>query len=68
MVITGKVTDAQTGEAMPGVNVLVVGTSIGVITDLSGSYSVLVTDRNAKLKFSFIGYETQRSPKRKINY
>lgn len=62
MVITGKVTDAQTGEAMPGVNVLVVGTSIGVITDLSGSYSVLVTDRNAKLKFSFIGYETQEIP------
>ena len=62
MVITGKVTDAQTGEAMPGVNVLVVGTSIGVITDLSGSYSVLVTDRNAKLKFSFIGYEAQEIP------
>ncbi|HBE43210.1 MAG TPA: SusC/RagA family TonB-linked outer membrane protein, partial [Bacteroidales bacterium] len=42
-----------------GVNILVVGTSIGAITDVSGRYSVTVTDRNAMLRFSFIGYVTQ---------
>lgn len=59
MSITGKVTDSQTGDAMPGVNILVVGTSIGVITDVSGRYSISVNDRNATLRFSFIGYVTQ---------
>ncbi len=59
MTVSGKVTDSQTGEAMPGVNILVVGTSLGAITDVSGSYSVTVTDRNATLRFSFIGYVSQ---------
>ena len=57
--ITGKVTDSQTGEAMPGVNILVIGTSLGAITDASGRYSITVPDRNATLRFSFIGYVTQ---------
>jgi len=59
LTVTGKVTDSQTGETMPGVNILVVGTSIGAITDASGSYSLTVTDRNATLRFSFIGYVSQ---------
>ena len=59
MTVTGKVTDSQTGETMPGVNILVVGTSIGSITDAAGMYSVTVTDRNATLRFSFIGYVAQ---------
>jgi len=62
MTVSGKVTDSQTGDAMPGVNILVVGTSIGVITDASGRYSVTVTNRNATLRFSFIGYVTQEVP------
>ena len=57
--VNGTVTDSQTGEAMPGVNILVIGTSLGAITDASGSYSITVTDRNATLRFSFIGYVTQ---------
>ena len=57
--ITGKVTDSQTGETMPGVNILVVGTSIGIITDATGRYSITVADRNATFRFSFIGYVTQ---------
>ncbi len=59
MTVTGKVTDSQSGETMPGVNILVVGTSIGSITDAAGLYSVTVTDRNATLRFSFIGYVAQ---------
>lgn len=57
--ITGTVTDAANGQAMVGVNVLVKGTTIGAITDVSGKYILTVTDPNASLVFSFIGYVTQ---------
>jgi len=60
--VTGKVTDSQTGEPMPGVNVVVKGTTIGTMTDGSGNYSLNVPDRNATLVFSFIGYTTQEIP------
>jgi TonB-linked SusC/RagA family outer membrane protein len=60
--ITGKVTDGQTNEAMAGVNISVKGTSSGTITDASGKFSLPVTDRNATLVFSFIGYVTQEVP------
>ncbi len=58
-IITGKVTDSQTGEAMPGVNIMIKGTSIGSSADMNGTYSLSVSDRNAILVFSFIGYITQ---------
>ncbi len=54
--ITGKVIDASTGEPLPGVNVVVSGTTIGVVTDVSGNYTVEVTANNASLIFSYIGY------------
>jgi TonB-linked SusC/RagA family outer membrane protein len=57
--VTGKITDVATGQAMPGVNIQVKGTSIGAIGDIEGNYSLTVTDRNATLVFSFIGYVTQ---------
>ncbi len=58
-IVTGKVTDAATGEAMPGVNIQIKGTTIGAIADAEGKYSLSVADRNATLIFSFIGYITQ---------
>ncbi len=61
-IITGRVTDSQTRESMPGVNIVVKGTSIGTITDINGNYSLTVTDRNAILVFSFIGYISQEIP------
>ncbi|MGQ9621298.1 MAG: carboxypeptidase-like regulatory domain-containing protein, partial [Bacteroidales bacterium] len=61
-VVTGKVTDSQTGEPMPGVNVVVKGTTIGAITDANGNYSINVPDRNVTLVFSFIGYTNQEVP------
>ena len=54
--VTGTVTDAITGEPMPGVNIVVKGTTIGALTDLSGRYSVTVSDPNDVLVFTFIGY------------
>ncbi len=57
--ITGKVTNAADGSGLLGVNITVVGTSQGAITDIDGNYSIKVPDDNASLKFSFIGYTTQ---------
>jgi TonB-linked SusC/RagA family outer membrane protein len=57
-IITGTVTDAE-GEPLPGVNVVVKGTSIGMITDVNGRYSINVPDENAELQFSFMGFATR---------
>ncbi|MGD0342002.1 MAG: TonB-dependent receptor [Bacteroidales bacterium] len=54
--VTGKVTDAATGLPLPGVNVVVSGTTIGVITDANGNYSIDLANSNGTLEFSFIGY------------
>ncbi len=54
--ITGIITD--NGEPMPGVNVMVKGTLNGVVTDVNGKYSIIVSDKNAILVFSFVGYVT----------
>ena len=53
------VTDAATGQPMPGVNVVVSGTTLGAITDASGQYTLVVPNASVKLQFSFIGYSTQ---------
>jgi len=60
--VTGQVTDATTGEALPGVNVLLVGTSQGTVTDLDGNYSIDANSPLDSLKFSFIGYTTEVIP------
>lgn len=55
--ITGRITDAS-GQGMPGVNVLVKGTTNGTTTDANGNYS-LATKAEDILQISFIGYKTQ---------
>ena len=59
--VTGKVTD-DNGAGLPGVNVLVEGTSTGVITDTAGDYQIAVPDGShvLKLKFSFVGFVTEK--------
>lgn len=58
VMVTGQVTD-ETNFGMPGVNVQVKGTTIGVITDMDGNYSIEVPNSKSVLVFSFIGYTTQ---------
>ncbi len=57
IVVTGTITDAKSGEALPRASVKVDGSPIGVTTDDEGKYSVTVPSSNAKLLFSFIGYQ-----------
>ncbi|PGH38932.1 MAG: SusC/RagA family TonB-linked outer membrane protein [Candidatus Nephrothrix sp. EaCA] len=59
MQVSGKVTDANTGEPLPGVNVAVKGTLNGTSTDADGKFSLPVPDQGAVLVFTFVGYLTQ---------
>ncbi|MGF1583854.1 MAG: SusC/RagA family TonB-linked outer membrane protein [Bacteroidales bacterium] len=60
--VTGRVTDSATGEALPGVSVVVKGTTIGASTDIEGRYSITLPDDAELLLFSFIGMETLEIP------
>src|SRR5687768_18177070 len=58
--VSGKVSD-QLGAGMPGVNIIVKGTSVGTTTDAAGAYKLDLNNDMATgtLVFSFIGYATQ---------
>jgi Ca-activated chloride channel homolog len=55
--ITGKVTSADDGIGLPGVNVLAKGTTNGTVTDAQGKYSITISAHGGTLVFSFIGFE-----------
>lgn len=57
--VTGKVTEAETGDPIPGANVVVKGTSNGTVTDIDGNFSINVAESSAVLVFSFVGFVTQ---------
>lgn len=56
--VTGKVTDTK-GSPIPGVSVVVKGTTAGVITDANGNFSLTNTPDGAILRFSFVGMVAQ---------
>ncbi len=58
--ISGIITDATTKEPLVGVNVVIEGTTIGVISDVDGKFNIEVSNPNAILIASFIGYNTER--------
>ena len=57
--VTGTVTDAVTGEAIVGANVIVKGTTDGTVTDVEGLYTLDVKSADAVLLFSYLGYLAQ---------
>lgn len=61
-IITGTVVSADDQEPLPGVSVVVTGTSRGTITDLEGTYRIGIEEEDASLTFSFVGYETSSIP------
>jgi TonB-linked SusC/RagA family outer membrane protein len=59
--VQGKVISKEEGVGLPGVSVVVKGTTNGTVTDVTGSYKLNVGD-NAILVFSFVGYATEEVP------
>ena len=57
--ITGTVSDATNQSTIPGVNIVVKGTTTGTVTDINGNYTVNIPSKIATLVFSFVGYEPQ---------
>ena len=57
--ITGSVISAEDGSPLPGVSVVVKGTTVGTVTDFDGNYSITVPQGANTLVFSFVGMRTQ---------
>ena len=58
IIITGTVTDTN-GEPLPGASVMIKGATQGTTTDFNGAFSLPVSNENATLVFSFVGFMTQ---------
>ncbi len=57
--ITGKVLSEEDNTGIPGVNILVKGTSTGTVTDIDGNYSIEVPNQNASIVFSAVGFVSE---------
>jgi len=57
--VSGTITSADDGSSLPGVNVILKGTTQGAVTDLNGNYTVSVPDDGGVLVISFVGFQTQ---------
>ncbi len=60
--VSGKVTDAETGEAVPFANVIFTGSNQGITTDFEGNYQVSTTKAVDSIQVSYIGYVSQVKP------
>ncbi len=58
-VITGKVTNAGDGSALPGVTVVAKGTTVGTSTDINGEYQITIPENASTLVYSFVGMKSQ---------
>ena len=58
IIVSGKITD-ENGEPLPGLGIIIKGTTRGTVTNLEGEYTIEVEDPSAVLHFSFVGYITQ---------
>lgn len=56
--VTGRVTDQKDGMSLPGVSVLLKGTSTGTATDVDGNYSINIPGPETVLVFSYLGFQT----------
>ena len=61
-VVTGKVTDANDGTSLPGVNVSIKGTQLGTTTGTNGEFNLRIPSNAKTLVFSFVGYDKQELP------
>lgn len=58
--ITGTIVDINTGEFLIGVNVVIEGTTKGLVSDINGKFSIDVPNINTVLNISYIGYLTEK--------
>lgn len=61
-IVSGKVTSQEDGTALPGVNVVLKGTTTGTVTDSNGNYRFSIPTSGGSLVFSFIGLQTTEIP------
>lgn len=61
-IITGKVYDTLTNEPMPFVNILLLGTRVGAVSDIDGNYSITTTVHADSIRAQYIGYNTTVLP------
>lgn len=59
--VSGVITDATTGNPLPGVNIIIEGTTVGTVTDIDGKYSIEIPSPNAVLVYTFIGYNIEKN-------
>ncbi len=57
--VSGTVTSGEDDSTLPGVNVLVQGTTIGTVTDIEGNYNVSISGDNPVLVFTSVGFESE---------
>ncbi len=57
--VEGTIYAKDTGETLPGVTIMVKGTTEGMITDLNGRFSIVVSGTSDTLEFSYIGFKTR---------
>jgi TonB-linked SusC/RagA family outer membrane protein len=57
--VTGKIVSSADNQPLPGVNVVVKGTTIGSTSDINGAFTLNIPDPNSTLVFSFVGYQTK---------
>ncbi|MFD2572683.1 TonB-dependent receptor [Spirosoma soli] len=60
--VKGRITSSDNGEGLPGVSILIKGTTKGTTTNADGDYQLVVPNADAVLVFSFVGYESQEIP------
>jgi TonB-linked SusC/RagA family outer membrane protein len=53
--ITGTITD-ENGDPLPGVNIVIKGTTTGTVTDVNGKFTIVVPDKNSTIQVSYVGY------------
>ena len=58
-ILTGKVTDSENNQGLPGVNVAIKGTTTGTSTDGAGNFKLSVPKEKSMLVFSYVGYLNQ---------
>ncbi len=58
-VVSGRITESDKGEGLPGVNVLIKGSTSGAVSDVNGNYKITMPEGSSSLVFSYVGYISQ---------